>query len=72
MVFLISRVGTSQEAKKFLDELRIDKVAGHMIYSSSADLNEKGELFKERGIDAAYTAMVSSLILPILDGNFLR
>jgi hypothetical protein len=64
-VFLISRVGTSREAKKFLDDLGNDKVAGHMIYSSPFDLDEKREMFQAEGSDAAYTALVS-LLCPTL------
>jgi hypothetical protein len=61
VIFLISRVGTSEPAKKFLDELRRDKVVGHMVYSSSQDLNEKREAFITGGNDSAYTALVSTV-----------
>lgn len=69
MVFLISRVGTSEDAKKFLEELRNDQVAGHMMYTSPLDLNEKREVFRECGIDAAYTALVSILIISVSVGD---
>jgi len=67
VVFLISRVGTSETAKKFIDELRHDKEAGHMVYSSSQDLNEKREAFIASGNDKAYTALLIKLFLTALD-----
>jgi len=69
VVFLISRVGTSEQAKIFLEELRNDKVAGHMMYSSPLDLNEKREAFRACGIDAAYTALLIELFLTALDSQ---
>jgi hypothetical protein len=62
-VFLISRVGSSEEAKKFLDALRDDKEIGHMVYSSKEDLNEKWEAFRAGGDNAAYTAWVSTQLI---------
>ena len=59
VVFLISRVGTSEEAKKFLHELGNDKEVGHMVYSSKEDLNEKWEVFKACEGNVAYSAWVS-------------
>jgi hypothetical protein len=59
VVFLISRVGTSEDARKFLEKLRNDKEVGHMVYSSKDDLNEKWEAFKSGGDNAAYTSWVS-------------
>lgn len=59
VVFLISRVGTSPEAKRFLDELRADKEVGHQVYSSMDDLNEKREIFERGGDNTAYTSLVS-------------
>jgi len=59
VVFLISRVGTSDEARNFLEELRNDKEVGHMVYSSKDDLNEKWEAFKASGDNVAYTGWVS-------------
>jgi hypothetical protein len=59
VVFLISRVGTSEDARKFLEKLRKDKEVGHMVYCSKADLNEKWEAFKAGGDNLAYTAWVS-------------
>jgi hypothetical protein len=58
-VFLISRVGTSEEARKFLDELRNDKEVGDIVYSSKEDLNEKWEVFRAGEDNAAYSAWVS-------------
>jgi GH25 family lysozyme M1 (1,4-beta-N-acetylmuramidase) len=58
VVFLISRVGTSEEARKFLDELGKDKEVGHMVYSSKDDLSEKLEVFKAYHDNAAYTGWV--------------
>ena len=59
VVFLISRVGTSLEAKRFLDELRADREVGNLVYSSMDDLNEKREIFKRSGDNTAYTSLVS-------------
>jgi hypothetical protein len=59
VVFLISRVGTSDNAKKFLRRLRNDKEVGHMVYSSKDDLNGKWEAFKACEDNAAYTAWIS-------------
>ena len=59
VVFLISRVGTSEEARNFLDEIRNDKEVGDIVYSSKEDLNEKWEVFKAGEDNAAYSAWVS-------------
>lgn len=59
VVFLISRVGTSDDARKFLEKLRNDKEVGHMVYATKDDLNEKWEAFKASEDNAAYTGWVS-------------
>ena len=59
VVVLISRVGTSPEAKRFLDELRADEEVGHLVYSSMDDLNEKREFFERGGDNTAYMSLVS-------------
>jgi hypothetical protein len=62
-VFLISRVGSSEEAKEFLNALRNDEEVGHMVYSSKEDLNEKWEAFREGRDNTAYTAWVSTQLI---------
>ncbi len=72
-IFLISRVGTSKDARKFLDELRNDREVGHMVYSSKEDLNEKWEEFKAGENNSAYTAWVSiCLIFSYLSSTGIR
>lgn len=59
VVFLISRVGTSEQARKFLDELRNDPFVGSTVYASPDDLALKREAFRRSGDDTGYTALVS-------------
>jgi len=62
VAFLISRVGNSQDARVFLDELRRDKKIGGMVYCSPEDMEEKQAIFQKCKDDAGYSAWVSSFL----------
>ena len=57
-VLLISRVGNSEEAKVFLQELEKDRDIGDMIFCSTEDL-EKRLAASQQINDKRYTAWVS-------------
>jgi len=61
VVFLISRVGTSQQAQKFVEELGNDPDVGTIVYVSKSDLTLKRSVFKGIEDDNEYTRMVSRL-----------
>lgn len=58
VVFLITRVGTSQDAIKFVEELSADDQIGSMIYASGKDLATKRSAFLRTNGEAGYTALV--------------
>lgn len=59
VVFLISRVGTSEEARQFVKGLGEDRSIGSTVYVSPSDLALKRAAFKRSGDDNAYTLLVS-------------
>jgi hypothetical protein len=59
VVFLISRVGTSEDARVFVEGLGKDEYIGKTVYVSPADLQLKRAAFQNSGNDVAYTEMVS-------------
>jgi hypothetical protein len=60
VVFLISRVGTSEVARVFVEGLGNDEYIGDTVYVSPADLQLKRAAFQNSGNDTAYTEMVSA------------
>jgi hypothetical protein len=59
VVFLISRVGNSETATTFLEELQNDASLGGMMYCSIEKLDELRAKFQAQNDDAQYTAWVS-------------
>jgi hypothetical protein len=60
VVFLISRVGTSEYARVFIENLGKDEYIGKTVYVSPADLQLKRAAFQNSGNDVAYTEVVSA------------
>ena len=59
LVFLISRVGTSEVARVFVEGLGNDTYIGQAVYVSPADLQLKRAAFQNSGNDIGYTELVS-------------
>ena len=57
-MFLISRVGNSDQARRFIEGIGRDPEVGSMVYTNTADISRKRELFDMIG-DKAYTKWVS-------------
>ena len=60
VVFLISRVGTSEEARQFVQGLGNDPSIGSTVYVSPSDLAAKRAAFERSGDNNAYTLLVSN------------
>jgi hypothetical protein len=63
VIFLISRVGTSEEARQFVKGLGEDYRIGSTVYVSPSDLALKRAAFERSGDNNAYTLLVS--IIPM-------
>src|SRR5579871_5843921 len=59
VIFLISRVGTSEEAKQFVQGLGEDPIIGNTVYVSPSDLAAKRAVYEKSGDNDAYTILVS-------------
>ena len=59
VVFLVSRVGTSEKARQFVEGLGNDPSIGSTVYVSPMDLAAKRAAFKKSGDNNAYTLLVS-------------
>ena len=58
-VFLISRVGNSDQAEKFLGELDREKELEQMVYCSKEKLDPEMAVFQRYKADIDYTQSVS-------------
>jgi hypothetical protein len=58
VVFLISRVGTSESARLFIQGLGEDPIIGSTVYVSHSDLAAKKAAFERSGDNDAYTILV--------------
>ncbi|EAW16408.1 uncharacterized protein NFIA_057580 [Aspergillus fischeri NRRL 181] len=57
-VFVVSRIGNSTDADKFIGELQSDKTIADMTYCSREALDEQQEVFKQCGDNNRYTGRV--------------
>ena len=62
-VFLISRVGNSETAEQFLQDLSDDPEIGQMVYSSKKDLLMKKDVFRSIDDNVLYTGLVRILAI---------
>lgn len=58
VIFLVSRVGTSEEARRFVQGLGEDAAVGSTVYVSPSDLAAKRAVYEKSGPDNAYTVLV--------------
>ena len=58
VIFLISRVGTSEEARQFVQGLGDDPTIGSTVYVAPGDLAAKRAVYEKSGDNNAYTALV--------------
>lgn len=58
VIYLISRVGSSTEARQFIQGLGEDPQIGSTVYVSTLDLASKRAIYEGRG-DDEYTSLVS-------------
>jgi len=58
VIFLVSRVGTSEKAKRFIQGLGNDPSIGSTVYVSPGDLAAKRAAFERSGDNNAYTLLV--------------
>jgi hypothetical protein len=67
VIFLISRVGTSEEARQFVQGLGKDPSIGSTVYVSPGDLAAKRAVYQKSGDNNAYTVLVSIMTaVPLL------
>ena len=59
VIFLISRVGTSESARAYLENLGNDLEIGSITYVSPADIGLKLAAFENTKDDVGYTELVS-------------
>ena len=62
VVFLISRVGTSEDARQFIQGIGNDPIIGSTVYVSLGDLAAKKTVFEKSRDDNAYTLLVSVFV----------
>ncbi len=58
VIFLISRVGTSEGARQFVQGLGEDATIGSTVYVSPSDLAAKRAVYEKSGDNNAYTVLV--------------
>lgn len=63
VAFLISRVGTDERARQFVQGLGDDPSIGSIVYVSPSDLAAKRAVFVKSGDNNAYTVLVSIITL---------
>ncbi|KAH7048437.1 hypothetical protein B0J12DRAFT_741168 [Macrophomina phaseolina] len=66
VAYLISRVGTSERAQNFLNDLRNDPYIGKSVYAAEADLALTREVFLRAAGDSHYLANLVKLFLEAL------
>jgi hypothetical protein len=59
IIFIISRVGTNEEARKFVKGLGDDSAIGRMVYVCPSDLGSKRAVFERSKENDEYTLEVS-------------
>jgi hypothetical protein len=64
IIFIISRVGTSEEAQRFVKGLGDDSSIGRMVYVCPSDLGSKRAAFKS-GENDEYTLEVGAIFIQV-------
>lgn len=57
-IYIISRVGTSESARQYVESLRTDAAIGSIIYASPDDIMLKRAAFERSGNSAGYSELV--------------
>jgi hypothetical protein len=65
IIFIISRVGTSEEARRFVNGLGDDSIIGRMVYVCPSDLGSKRAAFERSGGNDEYTLEVSVIFVQV-------
>jgi hypothetical protein len=65
IIFLISRVGTSEGARQFVEGLGHDSIIGRMVYVCPSDLGSKRAAFDRSGNNDEYTLEVSAVFAQV-------
>jgi hypothetical protein len=65
IIFIISRVGTGEGARQFVNRLGNDSIIGRMVYVCPSDLGSKTAPFERSGDNDEYTLEVSVIFAQV-------